>query len=58
MYNKSFIVDNWIFIIGGWNIGNVYFLVEDYFEFIDLDVMSVGEIVLEVLKVFDLYWNY
>ncbi|MGB0840813.1 phospholipase D family protein [Pseudoalteromonas gelatinilytica] len=58
MHNKSFIVDNRIFITGGRNIGNAYFSAEDHSEFIDLDVMSVGEIVPEASKAFDLYWNH
>ncbi|WP_300421015.1 phospholipase D family protein, partial [uncultured Pseudoalteromonas sp.] len=58
MHNKSFIVDNRIFITGGRNIGNAYFSAEDHSEFIDLDVMSVGEIVPNASKAFDLYWNH
>lgn len=58
MHNKSFIVDNRIFITGGRNIGNAYFSAEDHSEFIDLDVMSAGEIVPEASKAFDLYWNH
>jgi len=58
MHNKSFIVDNRIFITGGRNIGNAYFSAEDHSEFIDLDVMSVGNIVPEASDAFDLYWNH
>ena len=58
MHNKSFIVDNKVFITGGRNIGNAYFSAEDHSEFIDLDVMSAGDIVPKASKAFDLYWNH
>lgn len=58
MHNKSFIVDNRMFITGGRNIGNAYFAAEDRSEFIDLDVLSVGKVVPEASKAFDLYWNH
>lgn len=58
MHNKSFIVDNQMFITGGRNIGNAYFAAEDRSEFIDLDVLSVGNVVPHASKAFDLYWNH
>lgn len=58
MHNKSFIVDNQMFITGGRNIGNAYFAAEDRSAFIDLDVLSVGNVVPEASKAFELYWNH
>jgi len=58
MHNKSFVVDNQVFITGGRNIGNAYFSAEDRSEFIDLDVLSVGKVVPEASQAFELYWNH
>ncbi len=58
MHNKSFIVDNQVFITGGRNMGNAYFAAEDHSEFIDLDVLAVGKVVPEASVAFDLYWNH
>ena len=58
MHNKSFIVDNQVFITGGRNMGNAYYAGEDHAEFIDLDVLAVGKIVPEASIAFDLYWNH
>ncbi|WP_371378895.1 phospholipase D family protein [Thalassotalea aquiviva] len=58
MHNKSFIVDNRIFITGGRNMGNAYFSAKDSSEFIDLDVMAVGSAVSDASSVFDTYWNH
>jgi putative cardiolipin synthase len=57
MHNKSFTIDNQVTIIGGRNIGNEYFEVDDSLVFGDLDVLAVGPVVGEVSKMFDLYWN-
>jgi putative cardiolipin synthase len=57
MHNKSFTVDNQICILGGRNIGNEYFDADPDLAFADLDVLSIGPVVKEVSKAFDLYWN-
>jgi putative cardiolipin synthase len=57
MHNKSFTVDNQVTIVGGRNIGNEYFDADPTLEFSDLDVMAIGNVVKEVSKSFDLYWN-
>ncbi len=57
MHNKSFTVDNQITIVGGRNIGNEYFDADPTLQFADLDVLAIGEVVKEVSKSFDLYWN-
>jgi putative cardiolipin synthase len=57
MHNKSFTVDNQVSVVGGRNIGNLYFAAGGGVAFADLDVIAVGSAVSEVSKEFDLYWN-
>lgn len=58
MHNKLMIVDNHALIAGGRNIGNEYFGLGSEFNFIDVDVLSVGEVVRESSNAFDHYWNH
>jgi putative cardiolipin synthase len=57
MHNKSFTVDNQVAILGGRNIGDDYFQANPAVVFSDLDVLTIGPVVKEVSKAFDLYWN-
>lgn len=57
MHNKSFTVDNAITIVGGRNIADEYFEIEQGIEFVDFDVAGIGPVAVEVSKVFDLFWN-
>jgi len=57
MHNKSFTVDNQVTIVGGRNIGNEYFSADEESNFNDIDVLSVGPVVEDVTKQFDIYWN-
>jgi len=57
MHNKSFTVDNQATIIGGRNIGDEYFGAGDGSLFFDLDVLAVGDVVDEVSRDFDRYWE-
>lgn len=57
MHNKLMIVDNHVLIAGGRNIGNEYFGVGNKFNFIDVDVLSIGAIIEETSDAFDDYWN-
>jgi putative cardiolipin synthase len=57
MHNKAFIADNQAAIIGGRNIGDEYFDAPGEVVFGDLDVLSVGKVVPEVSRSFDLFWN-
>jgi len=57
MHNKSFTVDNQASVVGGRNIGDEYFAAGQEASFADLDVVIVGDVVREVSKVFDRYWN-
>ncbi|MCK4911895.1 MAG: phospholipase D family protein [Thermodesulfovibrionales bacterium] len=57
MHNKVIIADNTSVIIGGRNISDAYFGVNDTFNFKDLDVLATGPVVKDVSDAFDLYWN-
>lgn len=57
MHNKLFIVDNAVGITGGRNLGDAYFGSDGKSNFIDLDVLAVGRIVLDMSASFDRYWN-
>lgn len=57
MHNKSFTVDGAATIIGGRNIGDVYFARSEKSQYSDLDLLAVGKVVPDVAAEFDLYWN-
>ena len=56
MHNKSFTADNQVTIIGGRNIGDIYFAAAADIQFADLDVLAVGPVVPKVSSEFDRYW--
>jgi putative cardiolipin synthase len=57
MHNKSLTADNQMTIIGGRNIGDMYFGAGDQPEFADLDVIAIGAIVPELAADFSRYWT-
>jgi putative cardiolipin synthase len=57
MHNKTFTVDNEITIIGGRNIAAEYFDAREDVNFGDLDAVAIGEVVHDVSRQFDTYWN-
>jgi cardiolipin synthase C len=57
MHNKSFTVDGAVTILGGRNIGDVYFETGAGHLYFDLDVLAFGPAASEVGADFDLYWN-
>jgi cardiolipin synthase C len=57
MHNKSLTVDNSLSIVGGRNIGEEYFEINQDVQFDDYEVMMVGAIVEEVSAGFDIFWN-
>ncbi len=57
MHNKLFVADNAVAVVGGRNLGDEYFDLNDQLDFRDLDVMSVGPIVPRTSQSFDEYWN-
>ena len=57
MHNKAMVVDNRIAIVGGRNIADEYFGLDDSGNFRDLELIFGGEVVREISAAFDLYWN-
>jgi putative cardiolipin synthase len=57
MHNKAMIVDNRVAIVGGRNLADEYFGLDDDANFRDLEVIVGGPVVLEVTQEFDGYWN-
>ena len=57
MHNKVMVMDNTLAIVGGRNIGNIYFGVNTVANFRDLDIVAAGPVVREISSVFDIFWN-
>jgi putative cardiolipin synthase len=57
MHNKVMIADATVAVVGGRNIGDHYFGVNEKANFRDLDLAAVGPIVANVASSFDTYWN-
>ncbi len=57
MHNKTIIADNALAIIGGRNIGDEYFALDEQTNFRDLDIAAAGPIVRQISKVYDHFWN-
>ena len=57
MHNKSFTVDNAMSIVGGRNIAEEYFELNQKVQFDDYEVLTVGPVVDEISDGFDQFWN-
>lgn len=57
MHNKSMTVDGVATIIGGRNIGDIYFAYGDGTAYFDFDVLAVGPAAMDVSENFDAYWT-
>jgi cardiolipin synthase C len=57
MHNKSLTADTQATIVGGRNVGDVYFGADPDLAFVDLDVLAVGPVARDVARAFDEYWN-
>lgn len=57
MHNKSMTADNLLTVVGGRNIGNEYFSLDELVNFADMDVLAVGPVVDQVSDSFDIFWN-
>ncbi len=57
MHNKSFTVDGVATIVGGRNIGDLYFETGDGHFYSDFDVLALGPAAQAVGADFDRYWN-
>lgn len=57
MHNKAFIADNTVAIVGGRNVGDGYFALDDALNFRDLDLQVVGPLARQISWSFDESWN-
>jgi len=57
MHNKSMTADSTVTIIGGRNIGNEYFALNELVNFADMDVIAIGPVAGQVTDSFDIFWN-
>ena len=57
MHNKLMVSDNAAAIVGGRNIGDIYYGVNTVANFRDLDVLAVGPVIGDLSEVFDRFWN-
>ena len=57
MHNKALIADGSAAIIGGRNIGDVYYAANDETLFLDYDILAIGKVIPDIYRSFDLYWN-
>jgi putative cardiolipin synthase len=57
MHNKSMIVDGRIAIVGGRNLADEYFGLDEAANFRDMELIVGGPIVAEIANAFDAYWN-
>jgi len=57
MHNKALIIDDSYAIVGGRNIGDIYYATGDNTLFLDFDILSVGKVNSDIVKMFETYWN-
>lgn len=57
MHNKSFTADGAAAVVGGRNVGDIYFAFGPDEHYIDTDVLAVGPAAADVSAAFDAYWN-
>lgn len=57
MHNKSMTVDGVATVIGGRNIGDIYFAYGEGTAYFDFDVLAVGPAATDVSVNFDAYWT-
>ena len=57
MHNKTMVVDNQVAIIGGRNLADEYFGIDQDYNFRDMELLIGGPVVPEISMSFDNYWN-
>ncbi|MEH6593459.1 MAG: phospholipase D family protein [Halioglobus sp.] len=57
MHNKIMIFDGLLGLVGGRNIADEYFGLHEPYNFLDLDLLAAGTVVLEASNAFVAYWN-
>jgi putative cardiolipin synthase len=57
MHSKLVIADGRAAIVGGRNIGDHYFGLNETYNFHDTDLLGIGQIALQANDMFDMFWN-
>lgn len=57
MHNKAMVVDNAVAFVGGRNLADEYFGLDERINFRDMELLVGGPIVGDVAAAFDSYWN-
>ena len=57
MHNKLFVADGSLAIVGGRNIADEYFTLNTSQNFVDMDALVAGKVVVDLNAIFDRYWN-
>ena len=57
MHNKAVIADGVSAIVGGRNIGDVYFASNSGTIFLDYDILAIGSVLPKLNREFSTYWN-
>jgi putative cardiolipin synthase len=57
MHNKAMVIDNRVAIVGGRNLADEYFGLDEAANFRDLELLLGGTVVRQVSTAFDTYWN-
>jgi cardiolipin synthase C len=57
MHNKSFTADGVATVVGGRNVGDIYFAFGPDVHYVDTDVLALGQAAADVSSTFDDYWN-
>jgi putative cardiolipin synthase len=57
MHNKSLVVDDVVAISGGRNIGDEYFGIGENTQFVDLDILTIGQVIPAFIDHFNLFFN-
>ncbi len=58
MHNKLIVADGIVAVTGGRNISSEYFDASDSFQFVDLDVLFMGNVVKDANQMFIQFWNH
>ena len=57
MHNKAMVIDNRVAIVGGRNLANEYFGLDEAANFRDMELLVGGPVVRRITTTFDAYWN-
>jgi putative cardiolipin synthase len=57
MHNKTWTVDRCMSIVGGRNVADHYFGLDEKYNFVDFDVLVSGPVVADISDGFDEFWN-